>query len=405
MNVDIKKEDMLLKNIKLHTMKKYESSFKENAVKLSYERGKGQIASIERELGITQSCLYRWRQDFEKFGTGSFCGTGYLKLTPDQNIISNLEKKIKDSEFTMEILTNGSKYAAQGKVMTKKFIESNKHKFSILKICDVLGVSRTTYYTKKKQELSDTESRISLLKEEITSIYFEFKKTYGCIKITKELQRRKFKIQSSQVTVYMRMLGLRRKPKRKFKATTDSIHNHYVSPNVLNREFIVSEPSKAWVSDITYIQTMRGFLYLTIVMDLFDRKIIGWSLSNTMSTKETTLSAWEMAVKNRKITKDLIFHSDRGVQYASKIFTNALDSHNCVRRSMSRRQNHNDNAVSESFFNSFKAELIHGNKLLSSKQMKMEVYQYIEIWYNKQRRHSFLGNKTIEEFDKINNLI
>ncbi len=203
----------------------------------------------------------------------------------------------------------------------------------------------------------------------------------------------------------MRMLGLRRKAIRKYKATTDSNHNHFVSPNVLNREFTVSEPSKAWVSDITYIQTMRGFLYLTIIMDLFDRKIIGWSLSNEMSTKGTTLPAWEMAVKNRKITKDLIFHSDRGVQYANKIFTNTLDSYKFVKRSMSSRQNHTDNAVSESFFSSFKTELINGNKLLTRKQMKVAVSEYIENWYNKKRRHSFLGYKTIEEFDEINNLV
>ncbi len=385
-------------------MKKYERTFKEYAVKLSYERGKGQIINIERELGITPSCLNKWRQDFEKFGIGSFCGTGYLKLTPEQAVIANLEKKIRNSHITLEILKKGTKYVSQGKVMIKQFIENNKSEFSILKMCQVLEVSRTTYYTRKKQELSDTEIRIILLKEEITSIFYEFEGRYGYIEISKELQRRGFKIQSSQVTVYMRMLGLRRKAKRKYKATTDSIHNHYVSPNVLNRGFRVSEPSKAWVSDITYIQTMRGFLYLTIVMDLFDRKIIGWSLSDTMSIKQTTLPAWEMAVENRKISSDLIFHSDRGVQYANKIFTNTLDSYKCVRRSMSRRQNHNDNAVCESLFSCFKRELINGNTLMAREQMRAEVYEYIENWYNKKRRHSFLEFKTIEEFDRLHSI-
>jgi putative transposase len=386
-------------------MKKYERALKENAVKLSYERGIGQIASIERELGITPSCLYRWRKDFEEFGKGSFCGTGYLKLTPEQHVIANLEKKVKNSELTLEILKRGSKHVALGKIKTKEFIENNRHKFSILKMCDTLEVSRTTYYRRKKQELSDTEARIILLKEEIVSVFFEFKKMYGGFKIAKELERRGFKISGGHVTEYMKTLGLRRKSKRKFKVTTDSIHNHYITPNVLNREFNVNEPSKAWVSDITYIQTMRGFLYLTIIMDLFDRKIIGWSLGDTMSTKATTLPAWEMAVNNRKISKDLIFHSDRGAQYANKLFSKTLDSYNCVRRSMSRKQNHNDNAVSESFFHSFKVELIYGNKLLPRKQMRIEVYEYIENWYNKKRRHSFLGYKTIEEFDRINNLL
>ena len=383
----------------------YDRTFKENAVKLTYERGKGQTKVIAVELGITAKILSRWRQEYKKFGTGSFCGTGYLKLTPEQTIITNLEKKIKDSKITLEILKKGTESVSQGYVKTKDFIENNKSKFSIIKICNVLQVSRTTYYNRKNQELTDTETRIILYKEEITSIFYEFKKKYDGVKITKELQRRGFKIQYPSVKFYMKMLGLRSKVKRKFKVTTDSYHNHYVSPNVLNRIFTVGEPASAWVSDITYIQTIIGFMYLTIIMDLFDRKIIGWSLSYGMSTRQTTLRAWKMAIKNRKITKELIFHSDRGVQYANKIFTDKLDSYKLVKRSMSGRGNSTDNAVCESFFYYFKTELLVGNDLVSRKQMKIQVYEYIENWYNKKRRHSFLGFKTIEEFDKINNII
>lgn len=383
----------------------YDRTFKENAVKLTYERGKGQTKVIAGELGITAKILSRWRQEFQKFGTGSFCGTGYLRLTAEQTIIANLEKKIKDSKTTLEILKKGTEPVSQGYVKTKDFIENNKSKFPIIKMCNVLQVSRTTYYNRKNQELTDTETRIILYKEEITSIFYEFKKKYDGVKITKELQRRGFKIQYPSVKFYMKMLGLRSKPKRKFKVTTDSHHNHYVSPNVLNRVFTVGEPASAWVSDITYIQTIIGFMYLTIIMDLFDRKIIGWSLSYGMSTRQTTLRAWKMAIKNRKITKELIFHSDRGVQYANKIFTDKLDSYKLVKRSMSGRGNSTDNAVCESFFYYFKTELLVGNDLVSRKQMKIQVYEYIENWYNKKRRHSFLGFKTIEEFDKINNVI
>lgn len=382
----------------------YDRTFKENAVKLTYERGKSQTKVIAGELGITAKILSRWRQEFQKFGTGSFCGTGYLRLTAEQTIIANLEKKIKDSKTTLEILKKGTESVSQGYVKTKDFIENNKSKFSIIKMCNVLQVSRTTYYNRKNQELTDTETRIILYKEEITSIFYEFKKKYDGVKITKELQSRGFKIQYPSVKFYMKMLGLRSKVKRKFKVTTDSHHNHYVSPNVLNRVFTVGEPASAWVSDITYIQTIIGFMYLTIIMDLFDRKIIGWSLSYGMSTRQTTLRAWKMAVKNRKISKELIFHSDRGVQYANKMFTDKLDSYKLVRRSMSGRGNSTDNAVCESFFNYFKTELLVGNKLVSRKQMKVKVHEYIENWYNKKRSHSFLGYKTIEEFDKINNL-
>ncbi|MFH6965144.1 IS3 family transposase [Flavobacterium plurextorum] len=385
-------------------MKKYERSFKEKAVKLSYKCGKGQLASFARKLGIDPGYLYSWRQDFETYGSGSFCGIGHPKLTPEQAVISNLEKKIKDSKIALEILKRGTKYVSQGKAMTKQFIENNKSEFSIAKMLSVLEVLETTYYRRKKQEITDTESRVILLKQAITSVYYEFKRRYGGTKITKELQNRGFKIKNSSVKKYMRMLGLRRKIKRKYTITTDSRHNHYVVPNILNREFTASEPGKVWGSDITYIQTIKGFVYLTVVIDLFDRKIVGWNLSSKMSTQETTLPAWQMAVKNRQIIKELIFHSDRGVQYANKIFTDVLDSNNYVRRSMSRKGNHSDNAVCESFFTSFKAELLVGNKLLTKKQMKVEVYQYIENWYNKKRRHSFLGYKTIEEFDKIHTI-
>ena len=382
-------------------MKTYERTFKVNAVKLSYERGKGQLACLARELGISSDNLYKWRKDFEKFRTRSFPGPGHPNLTPEQAVIRELERKIKDSKISLQILKRGTKYVSQGKISTKNFIENNKSEFTIAKMLTVLEVSETTYYRTKKQELTDTESRVILLKQEITSIYYEFKRRYGCFKITRELQNRGFKIKNSSVKKYMRMLGLRRKIKRKFKVTTDSFHNHYVVPNLLNREFTVNDPAKVWASDITYIQTAKGFLYLTIVMDLFDRKIIGWNLSSNMSTKATTLPAWEMAINNRKIIKELIFHSDRGVQYANKLFTNLLDSNEFVKRSMSRRENHADNAVCESFFTLFKAELLVGNSLLTRKKMRAEVFEYIENWYNKKRRHSAIGYKTIEEFDRL----
>lgn len=366
-----------------------ELSFKENAVRLSYERG--EINSVARELGISRYSLSRWRKKFD-----------HLKLDPKDAVIVELNKKIKDSKLTLEILKNGSEYVAQGRVMTKRFIEENAFQFPIGKMCAVLQIPQRAYYKLKKQEISDKQARIILLKEEVVSVYYEFKKMYGYRKIAKELQLRGFKVGEGQIRVYMRMLGLRKKAKKRFRVTTDSVHNNYVSPNILSREFTVNAPAKVWVSDITYIATVKGFLYLTIVLDLFDRKIVGWSLTDSMSTKETTLPAWEMAVKNRNLTGDLIFHSDRGVQYANKIFTKTLDSYKCVRRSMSRRQNHNDNAVSESFFGNFKRELINGNKLLTREQMRDEIFEYIENWYNKKRRHSFLGYKTIEEFNSMN---
>lgn len=283
------------------------------------------------------------------------------------------------------------------------FIKDHEKIYSIEKMCKVLEISNSSYYKWKKQVVSERQKRVILIKEAITNIYFTAKQRYGSPRITLELQNIGYQISRITVAKYMKQLGLYSKLSKKFKVTTNSKHNHFVVPNILKREFTVKEPSKAWVSDITYIQTKDGFLYLTIILDLFDRKIIGWSLSNGLSTKQTTLSAWKMALKNRKITNELIFHSDRGIQYANKNFTNMLDSFKTVTRSMSRKGDCWDNAVAESFFKSLKTELIYGNKLITKEQMELEIFEYIEIWYNKKRRHSALNYKTIEEFNKLTN--
>ena len=278
------------------------------------------------------------------------------------------------------------------------FIKNHQQVFPIEKMCKVLEVSSSSYYKWKTKPISNRALKMNLIKERITFIYFSSKQRYGSPRITIELISLGYQISRVTVAKYMRELGLRSKLCKKFKVTTNSKHNYLVVENILNRAFTVTEPSKVWVSDITYIQTKTGFLYLTTIIDLYDRKVIGWSLSDGMSTEETSLAAWRMAIKNRPIQKGLIFHSDRGVQYASKKFVNTIESYN-IKRSMSRKGNCWDNAVAESFFKSLKTELIYGNKLISKEQMKLEIFEYIEIWYNKKRRHSALNYMNIEEFN------
>ena len=279
------------------------------------------------------------------------------------------------------------------------FMKNHEKIFPIEKMCQVLQVSSSGYYRWKTKIISNRVQRMNQIKEKITSIYFESKQRYGSPRISMELQSLGFKISRVTVAKYMRQMGLKSKLSKKFKVTTDSTHNYLVVENILNRQFTPCLPSKAWVSDITYIHTKEGFLYLTTVIDLYDRKIIGWSLSETMSTQDTILSAWRMATRNRNVEQGLIFHSDRGVQYANNKFANVLNSYKKITRSMSRKGNCWDNAVAESFFKSLKIELIYGNKLISKKQMKLEIFEYIEIWYNKKRRHSALKYATIDEFN------
>jgi putative transposase len=287
--------------------------------------------------------------------------------------------------------------------MKYTFIKNHEYLFPIEKMCKVLEIGSSGYYKWKNKSISNRTLRKNEIKQRITSIYFASKQRYGSPRITTELNELGCKISRVTVAKYMRELGLRSKLSKKFKVTTDSKHNYLVVENVLNRNFMVTNPSRVWASDITYIQTKEGFLYLTTIIDLYDRKIIGWSLSNGMNTEETTLAAWKMAIRNRNVQKGLIFHSDRGVQYANKKFANIIESYGVI-RSMSRKGNCWDNAVAESFFKSLKTELIYGNKLITKDQMELEIFEYIEIWYNKKRRHGALNYKTIEEFNNQNNI-
>ncbi|MCL4162319.1 UNVERIFIED_CONTAM: hypothetical protein GTU68_050054 [Idotea baltica] len=195
------------------------------------------------------------------------------------------------------------------------------------------------------------------------------------------------------------MAGLYVQRKRKFKLTTDCKHRYPIADNLLNREFTTTRPNSAWVSDITYVKTGQGWLYLTVILDLFSRKVVGWSLAKGLSTRATVLKAWRMAVKNRKITKPLIFHSDRGLQYAATIFKNVLKANPLVNQSMSRKANCWDNAVAESFFKSLKYECVYSHNFKTRQDAELTIFQYIECWYNRHRLHSTLNYLTPTKFE------
>ncbi|WP_125721225.1 IS3 family transposase [Flavobacterium ustbae] len=377
--------------------RKFDFAFKENVVKLSYE--KKCLQDFADELKIYASTICRWRREYNRFGSGSFPGPGYPRVHPDQKRLFELERESRKSDLRLEILKIATPYLFQGKPIIYEFIKNHEDKYSIHQMCKILGICKRTYFKWKKNGIPKKHREVAELKEEIASIFLSSKKCYGRDKITKELNSRGFKIGPRQVSNYMFALGLRSKAKRKFKTTTDSKHSYNTAPNILNQEFITDAPSKVWVSDITYIQTKTGFIYLTIVMDLYDRKIVGWSLSGSLLTKETTIPALEMAVRNRKVSPGLVFHSDRGVQYANRSFIDQIDAHKCI-RSMSRKGCHLDNAVAESFFSSFKRELIYRSaELLTSEALKKEILDYIENWYNTKRIHSSLKYRTIEQFN------
>lgn len=244
------------------------------------------------------------------------------------------------------------------------------------------------------------------LKKEIKDIHTNSKRRYGSPRIAKELRVKGIQASQPLVAKLMRKEQIRSIVKRKYKVTTNSSHNYQVVENKLMREFTVSEKNKVWVSDITYVKTMSGWLYLTAVIDLFDRKVIGWALSNTMKTKDTVMPAFRMAKINRPIMnhQKLLFHSDRGMQYACDEFRTELEKHEEITRSMSRKGDCWDNAVAESFFKTLKTELVYHHSYQTREEAALSIFEYIETWYNKNRRHKKLNNLTITEYEQLTNL-
>ena len=268
-------------------------------------------------------------------------------------------------------------------------------------MCKVFKMRKSSYYRWLKEGPSNRWKDNEKLLVEIMDIFEESKDSYGSIRMTKELKARGRIIGQNKVAKMMRTAGLQARRKRKFKVTTDSRHNYPVAPNLLNQEFTVSRSGEVWVSDLTYVRTRNGWLYLTVIIDLYDRKVIGWSMSRGLSAAETIILAWIMAIWNRPITEKLIFHSDRGTQYACNEFTKVLNANKLITQSMSRKGNCWDNAVAESFFKTIKVEWIYNQNFSNQEQAQLSIFEWIESWYNRKRRHSALGYKTIDEFNEI----
>jgi transposase InsO family protein len=268
-------------------------------------------------------------------------------------------------------------------------------------MCKVLKVSKSGYYKWLTSCPSKRYVENQVLMKQIREIHKSSKRTYGSPRITQELLDCRVKVSRPRVARLMQKDGIRSIVRKKYVVTTDSKHKFPIAKNLLDRDFKVGEIGRVWVSDITYIHTEQGWLYLTTVIDLGDRKVIGWSLSSSMKAIQTSIAAFRMAVNNRSISKKLIFHSDRGVQYACNEFTDLLKAYPKVRQSMSRKGNCWDNAVAESFFKTLKSEWTNWNKYQSVKQAALSVFEYIEGWYNVKRKHSALGYRSPAEFEKL----
>lgn len=271
-------------------------------------------------------------------------------------------------------------------------------------MCKVLKVSRNAYYSWRRQQGStQPECRKQILKKQIKAVFDESRQIYGSYKIAVELKKRGITLSRSYVAKLMKGMGIRSRTRTKFVATTDSDHENPVADNVLDREFKPSQLGQAWVSDITYVKVKDQWAYLTVMLDLADRAIVGWSLSRDMTTENTVIAAWADARSNRAITPEFLLHSDRGVQYTCTSFVDIIALNKHADQSMSRKGNCWDNAVAESFFKIIKYEELNHHKFDSYEELYECIAQYMR-WYNTKRIHSSLAYKTpLEKETEIRN--
>jgi len=266
------------------------------------------------------------------------------------------------------------------------------------KMAKVLKISRSGYYAWRCRPLSERESTQKRLKEEISVIQEQMKYRYGSPRVTEELRRRGYQVGHNRVARIMRENGLGRQPRKRFRSTTNSEHGLEVAENLLNRKFNVAAANIVWVSDISYIATSQGWLYLCVVMDLYSRKVVGWSMSSRMKT-DLVMQALMMALVRRKPPEGMIFHSDRGSQYCSHAFRRRLKRYR-LRQSMSRKGDCWDNAPAESFFKTLKSELCGHQAFQSRRAARAAIFEYIEVFYNRVRLHSTLGYMTPSEYEE-----
>jgi putative transposase len=266
-------------------------------------------------------------------------------------------------------------------------------------MCLVLQVSRSGYYKWLERPESERKRQHKEWTDQIKEVFERSRQLYGSPKVTKQLNKNGVSISERTVSRIMNEIGIRSRTVKKYKATTNSKHSLPVQDNVLNREFTASRPNEKWVTDITYVSTGEGWLYLASVMDLFSRKIVGWHMSDRM-TKELVLQALKQAYGRQKPDKGLLHHSDRGSQYASLDYQQQLEIYHMV-GSMSRKGNCYDNACIESFHSVLKKELIYLNTYETREQAKQSIFEYIEVFYNNQRIHSSIGYETPSETERM----
>ncbi|EMR9636881.1 IS3 family transposase [Escherichia coli] len=375
------------------TRKQHSPEFRSEALKLAERIG---VAAAARELSLYESQLYNWRSKQQNQQTSS---ERELEMSTE---IARLKRQLAERDEELAILPKGRDILREVPEMKYVFIEKHQAEFSIKAMCRVLRVARSGWYTwcQRRTRISPRQQFRQHCDSVVLAAFTRSKQRYGAPRLTDELRAQGYPFNVKTVAASLRRQGLRAKASRKFSPVSYRAHGLPVSENLLEQDFYASGPNQKWAGDITYLRTDEGWLYLAVVIDLWSRAVIGWSMSPRM-TAQLACDALQMALWRRKRPRNVIVHSDRGSQYCSADYQALLKRHN-LRGSMSAKGCCYDNACVESFFHSLKVECLHGEHFISREIMRATVFNYIECDYNRWRRHSWCGGLSPEQFENQN---
>ncbi|HAS8352216.1 TPA: IS3 family transposase [Vibrio vulnificus] len=369
--------------------KQHTPEFRSEALKLAERIG---VAAAARELSLYESQLYTWRSKKQQQVTSSVRES---ELAAEN---ARLKRQLAERDEELAIPPKGRDILREAPEMKYVFIEKYQAEFRIKAMCRVLRVARSGWYAwlKRRHQLNHRQQFRLACDEAVSKGFTEAKQRYGAPRLADVLPEYNVKT----IAASLRRQGLRAKAARKFSPVSYCEHGLPVSENLLKQNFYASGPNQKWAGDITYLRTDEGWLYLAVVIDLWSRAVIGWSMSSRM-TAQLACDALQMALWRRKRPENVIVHTDRGSQYCSADYQALLKRHN-LRGSMSAKGCCYDNACVESFFHSLKVECIHGERFVSREIMRATVFNYIEYDYNRWRRHSACGGLSPEQFENQN---
>ncbi|EAM8566622.1 IS3 family transposase [Salmonella enterica] len=370
--------------------KQHTPEFRQEALKLA-ERI--EVAAAARELNLYESQLYNWRSKQQNQLSSS---EREQEMSAE---IARLKRQLAERDEELAILQKGRDILREAPEMKYVFIEKHQAEFNIKAMCRVLQIARSGWYVwHQRRHQINRRQRFRLVCDNVVREAFsDAKQRYGAPRLTDELRAQGYQFNVKTVAASLRRQGLRAKASRRFRPVSYRKHGLPVSENLLKQDFYASGPNQKWVGDITYLRTGEGWLYLAVVIDLWSRSVIGWSMSSRM-TAQLACDALQMALWRRKCLENVIVHTDRGGQYCSTDYQSLLKRHN-LRGSMSARGCCYDNACAESFFHTLKVECIHGEDFVSREIMRTAVFNYIECDYNRWRRHSACGGLSPEQFE------